>query len=117
MVIDDEIKDETADILAKIEDQINTNNEKYDRGESSYWEKLWPQGVEPKAEFESEMEGIIVSDPEGDRMNGAIPPTIEEMNEPINLAKVREMYNSPEMNRESYPDQLDLRKMHTGKRK
>ena len=47
--------------------------------------------------------------PEGDRSNGLIHPTEEQMNEPVNIAKVREMYSTPEMNRQSYPSKVDLR--------
>ena len=66
--------------------------------------------MEPKGEFEAEMTGALEL-PEGDRSNGLIHPTEEQMNEPINKAKVRAMYNSPEMNRQSYPDKVDLREL------
>ena len=83
---------------------------RYEKGESSIKEKLWPLSVEPKKEFEAEMMGALEL-PEGDRSNGLIHPTKEQMNEPGNLAKVNEMYSMPEMNRQSYPDKVDYRDM------
>ena len=59
---DEELAKEWEENLKKAEDEINEQNEKYNNGDSTYWEELNEFSELSKEEFEKEKTGLIPED-------------------------------------------------------
>jgi len=106
-----ELEKKAAKILKKVEEEINENNKKFDEGKSTFQEKLYPESVLSKDEFEKIKEGLIMPSQDeiptarfirnGHHGKGLILPDDSVRYGPENVAKLAEM--DAELERASVP--------------
>jgi len=110
-----DLEEKAAKNLEETEKQINENNEKFEKGESTFEEKLYPESILDDDEFKKEKEGLNL--PDGDetrRRNsrfaikniqgtGLVLPPESERNGPLNDAKLAKIDAKLAQNRETTP--------------
>ena len=77
--------------LKEVEDEINADNEAYEKGESHFREKLTPFADMSKEDFERLKEGLTM-DAVKERRTGLVMPPESVRNDPVNQAKVDNAY-------------------------
>jgi len=98
VLTNDDAERQREEILLKQEEaEINENNKKAERGESTFTEKLYQDSLLPKKEFEKEKEGGYAFPPSGRKVTqrfyyGHITPSEDILKDPENEAKLRDLY-------------------------
>lgn len=94
--------------LKDVEKEIQEENQKYKSGASTFYEKLNPESLLSKDEFEEEREGLVPENAQTLHMNferrnipGLLPVTENEKNDEENILKLEELYKS--IDRDSIP--------------
>jgi len=103
---DPEERKREAKILAEVEDEINENNAKFEKGESTYQEELNQYSNLPMDVFEKYREGAKMPEDEGRGLGLLVPPEYIK-NEPENAARMNEIYRQLEMDRQEVPESYD----------
>ncbi len=98
-----------GEALAKAEKQINAENELFEEGKSTFYEKLNQNSDMTKARFEKEKEGAIFPATEEGRGLGAILPDESEW---YTSPELEELYAS----RQNIPDSWDASAIGTLKK-
>jgi len=96
--------------LEEVEKDINDINDKFDKGNETFSEKLNPDSLLSKEEFEKEKEGAILPPDETNavvqRYFGAIDEPEDVINDPENAAKLRDIFAQLDM-RAKAPNRWD----------
>jgi C1A family cysteine protease len=104
-----EEQEKEAGALEEAEKEINDNNEKFDNGESTFEEKLYPESNLPKPDFEKEKEGLTMPEEAAarsfTRSFGLIMPPEAERNNPENAAALAREYARIAANRDTEPSE------------
>ena len=109
IIEDDAAKKQDEGKLKEVEEEIKEENQEYKNGESTYYEKLNPESIMSKDEFESEREGLVPEkvptltlNYERRNIPGLLPVSESEKNDLKNILKLDKLYKS--IDRASIPD-------------
>jgi len=112
---DDAERQREETLLKKAEAEINENNEKAERGESTFTEKLYQDSLLSETEFEKEKEGEFQPPLSAlkvtQRYYGHIAPPDSMLKDPVNEAKLRELYAAIDRKKKKAPYKYDADKL------